>query len=734
MERDEYKTACSVVKPYLLNYASRVLTPSPAAGKRMFVCPFCRSGEGHHGTGAFSVSKDGTFFRCFKCEQTGDITDLYRHMNPGSTLSQALKELSFLFIGRDITEDSPSAISRMAAQQATDLSTEVKTEDPMLSQWRRSKPIAEVPSAVQYAKDRGIGLDTLQRLGVTADLDFIYFCNQGSDFVHARGYSPNKGKFKRHIGSPEPFNTDAVRQLDRPVFVVEGQFDVLSLEEVGCRAIALCSTSNADKFVDFVGHLRAKPCFILMLDNEQKARETERRMVMQLRSMGVTVISLDRDTGYGEFNDVNDWLLACRSEVEWLALLSNEDVKKQQESDRSGLSFDTASSQGSAGGLIKGVDTIEKITYPVLIDADKMPPPEPRPVSELRDFQAKRFKSHAAQIAYDSWMPASFAENESLIDVLIGQTAETISTGFESLDRVMKGNGLSNGLYMFGAPPGTGKSALCLQIADSIASRGHKVLFYSLEMTAAELKTRTIARLSKELSLYRDPLTGHPFERPMSLFDVEQMYAKGEQYDHRELMKRYRPIKENLYGEYFETRKPTAEVIEAQIAKFVELFEDTKPVVFIDYLQLIRLENVKLDGDMLQRLNDISALLKRISNQCPIIVISSVNRVSYKDANLGAFKGSGDLEFSANFAAILTNKEEEDANGAKVVLSVVKSRAGRNNVDIHLSFDGEHLWFKDTGKITRRGEEVPIESKGDSMNTTVSVKQRIDEEAKAIFG
>ena len=197
---------------------------------------------------------------------------------------------------------------------------------------------------------------------------------------------------------------------------------------------------------------------------------------------------------------------------------------------------------------------------------------------------------------------------------------------------------------------------------------------------------------------------------PLSLSEIEKIFRFGEQSAHPALFKSYDKIKANMYGEYFDKTKPTAEVIEAQIDKFVSLFGDTKPVVVVDYLQLIRLENAKQDSDVLQRLSDIATLLKRLSNLCPILVISSVNRASYKEVSLGSFKGSGDLEFSANFAAVLTVTDESDTTERDLSLCVVKSRAGVGNVDVRFKFYGPNLWFKDLGQVTRHGEDTAVKT------------------------
>ena len=68
-----------------------------------------------------------------------------------------------------------------------------------------------------------------------------------------------------------------------------------------------------------------------------------------------------------------------------------------------------------------------------------------------------------------------------------------IKTGFEQLDNTL-GGGLYPGLYVLGAMSALGKTALCGQIADSIAINDNHTLFFSLEMSQYELICRSITR------------------------------------------------------------------------------------------------------------------------------------------------------------------------------------------------------------------------------------------------
>ena len=82
------------LKSQLLDFTRRNLKPSK--GKNLFVCPFCHSGEGPHKTGAFSINTKENYYKCFSCNETGDIFNLYEFLH-NCDFSQTIRELKELY-------------------------------------------------------------------------------------------------------------------------------------------------------------------------------------------------------------------------------------------------------------------------------------------------------------------------------------------------------------------------------------------------------------------------------------------------------------------------------------------------------------------------------------------------------------------------------------------------------------------------------------------------------------
>ena len=67
------------LKPLLINYIKEITKESK--GKDQYICPFCNSGTGRNGTGAFTYNPEWNTYHCFACGESGDIFTLYAKFN-----------------------------------------------------------------------------------------------------------------------------------------------------------------------------------------------------------------------------------------------------------------------------------------------------------------------------------------------------------------------------------------------------------------------------------------------------------------------------------------------------------------------------------------------------------------------------------------------------------------------------------------------------------------------------
>ena len=261
-----------------------------------------------------------------------------------------------------------------------------------------------------------------------------------------------------------------------------------------------------------------------------------------------------------------------------------------------------------------------------------------------------------------------------------------ISTGFDNLDQSL-GGGLYAGLYTLGAISSLGKTTLALQIADNIAANGYDVIFFSLEMSSAEILAKSFSRISAELA-QKGKMEDYYTTRAI----LNGIPAVGE---YKKMEKQYNKIAKNMYIVEGNFHADLA-MIQRHVEKHIRA-RRTKPVIIVDYLQILLPESDRLTDKQAVDRNIVG--LKRLSREfdIPVILISSFNRENYANpVSYASFKESGAIEYSSDVVfglqlavvhEIAATKEkalkDEKLNEAKnqvpreVELVILKNRNGK---------------------------------------------------------
>lgn len=180
-----------------------------------------------------------------------------------------------------------------------------------------------------YFAKRGISLETARRLGCGFDpahyFPSIHARRPGVIFPAARGWAARATTEKAHsflrgMNGGSAFNLDALDIPNEPeaaVFIVEGQFDALSIEEAGGHAVAL---GGLQHFAEIVERVRRKPPqvpLVVALDfeeNPQKRATVNKaadKLKAALREAGAFVADIGEANLFSA-HDANDALLADR--------------------------------------------------------------------------------------------------------------------------------------------------------------------------------------------------------------------------------------------------------------------------------------------------------------------------------------------------------------------------------------------------------------------------------------
>lgn len=372
---------------------------------------------------------------------------------------------------------------------------------------------------------------------------------------------------------------------DQPCFVVESQLCAISIIQEGGSAVALGGVSGKTQLINLLKEKAPASILILSLDNDEPGQTAQKELSEALAGMGLPCI---------EMNVAGD----CKDPNELLQI------------DPANLRQNVAASVAVAKATL---DTVRQ--------------------NELIDYESQTTS-------------ASFQDFEDYLTANAGRPP--VPTGFPSLDKILNG-GLTAGLYVMGAISSLGKTSWMLNIADNIAASGRDVLYFSLEMSKYELIAKSISRLSFAAIREEDGGTIGDAFTTFEVMNSRGYCAASGQSD--ALQKAKRKYQETI-GQHMWIFSGIGSIGTDDVAKAVEdhiRITGRTPVVFIDYLQILRPEDPRSSDK--QNTDRAVVKLKTMSatHDIPVFCISSLNRSNYTEAiNMAAFKESGAIEYGSD--------------------------------------------------------------------------------------
>ena len=250
-----------------------------------------------------------------------------------------------------------------------------------------------------------------------------------------------------------------------------------------------------------------------------------------------------------------------------------------------------------------------------------------------------------------------------------------INTGISEIDNTLGGLYPSR-LYILGARPGLGKTALSLNISLYAAASGHGCAFFSLEMSEQELVNRYLSSYSEK-----------------KLLDIQTGCLSGE--DFSSVKEGASTIKKLPI--YIDQKSFTLPDIRREVRRHKR--EHGIHLVVVDYLQLIVSKGSDRKVNRYLEVSEISRGLKLLAKEFDVTVLclSQLSRESEKRQGkapqLSDLRDSGSIEQDADIVMLLSRI------GNKSSLHVAKNRHGHTGV-IKLYFEGSIVKFKDQyGKL-----------------------------------
>ena len=315
-------------------------------------------------------------------------------------------------------------------------------------------------------------------------------------------------------------------------------------------------------------------------------------------------------------------------------------------------------------------------------------------------------------------------------------------TGFPKLDEKL-GGGFHPGLHVLTGGTGMGKTTFMLQMADNMAASGIDVIYISLEMARLELVSKSISRLCAQ--------RGNGGYTPPTALKIRQDPTA---------------VKSSIYNEYKANIAPHLYVMEGNfsvdvdaisdtVREFVKTHEGARPVVFVDYLQIITPTEEMTRKSTRDIVTSNSVALRQMARDLnvPVVVVSAMARKQYDTPiTFDSLKESGGIEYTSdtvlglewkvftdNFPNYpLMNADEEDGDGKRKVfrgffniaakfreielnkakraqprrllLRCIKTRDSKPPFEVAFEYDSAHDLFTESQTVTEQAEEERINS------------------------
>lgn len=654
-----------------------------------YICPLCGSGSGKNGTGI--TSKDGVHFTCWAgCFQNADILDIIGMERKVEGYNAKL-ELACEAYGIDYDALDPEPGS----------GRELRWDDEITNRGKAKQGQKEPPVETGTAEAPTVAAQS----GQTDYMAFYKECSQRrheSDYLLKRGisdevqksfligYCPNWQSPKAlRDGKNPPATPRVIIPTSRHGYIAR---DTRPDEALSDRERKFCKMKEGEQqiFNRMALITATEPFFVV-------EGEIDCLSIIEAGYKGVGLGSVAR---VDHFIDV---IKETRPAVPLLVALDNDKAGEE-----------------AAGKLLKGLQKLGVVCRAVNISGPYKDANE-RLINDREGLKA------ALADAIEGIKEAEDAERKKYLEtgndhflqaflngIAAGADTPYTATGFKALDAVLD-RGLYEGLYTIGAISSLGKTSMILQIADQIAEQGRDVLYFSLEMSRNELIAKSLSRLTAEIAK-RDnlPLELAKTTRGITVSEFYRHYSAEERALIDRAVKEYREYAGHIrvfegLGNY------GVDHIRDAVKKHI-LFTGNRPVVFVDYLQILSPVNPKATDKM----NTDAAVLelKRLSRdyKIPVICISSFNRDNYSaGVSMSAYKESGAIEYGSDVLIGLQLEGAGDKsfdvdkakseNPRKVEAKVLKNRNGRTGDTVRFLYYPQYNLFYDvreTGKGSGR--------------------------------
>lgn len=306
---------------------------------------------------SMSYDKKRQKCHCFGCKADYDIFDMIGIDYGLSGFNDQMKKAAEMYnvqIERDPSYRKPASDQTAAGSRNTATSApDQKPAKDYFPQIRAAAMAFEGSPAETYINSRGISTETAARFTLGYDAAFrastgeiwqslVIPTGDMQHHVSFRNLDQTAGDRYEKRGSAALFNPKALNQTEKPLFIVEGEIDALSIIEAGGEAVGLCSKSNKNSLIEALKETRPAVPLVLALDADEPGQKAEAEISEALTELNIKHYRAGNLFG-SDAKDANEALQKDREgfsyRVRNIISFIQEEIRKQYFSENSAKTF-----------------------------------------------------------------------------------------------------------------------------------------------------------------------------------------------------------------------------------------------------------------------------------------------------------------------------------------------------------------------------------------------------------
>jgi len=263
---------------------------------------------------------------CFSCGADYDTIDLigidYGLTEAGAIFDKARELYGIQIEGANMqqtrTNTTRSASANSAAAPARSAAQPQQAQRPEQDYTAYFEETHRHITETDYPQRRGLTAATIERFSLGYDAAFETTSSTGTRATWkaliiptGRGHfvarntdaEASGGDRIRKRGPNSIFNLEALKQSEKPVFVVEGEIDALSIIEAGGEAVGLGSTSNTGKLMQALEGIKLSKPLLLSMDDDEAGKKAQAELAEKLHARGVPFLEADINGGHKDANE-----------------------------------------------------------------------------------------------------------------------------------------------------------------------------------------------------------------------------------------------------------------------------------------------------------------------------------------------------------------------------------------------------------------------------------------------